>query len=77
MKKAIRYGFLIAFIMFTSVLGLKAQPHPGVQDGGGANTGGPIGAGAPIGSGTLLLIALAVAYGGRKMYTINNNNPEA
>jgi hypothetical protein len=55
-------GFLLMSI------GAISQPPPPPNDpsnpGGGPNA--PVG--APIGSGTLLLIGLAAAYAGRKMY---------
>jgi len=75
MKKALQYSFLIAFLVFSSVISLNAQPHAGQQNGGGSVTGGRIGAaaGAPIGNGTLILLTLAVAYASRKVYLLRSN----
>jgi len=69
MKKALICSFLTAFLVVTTVISLKAQPHAGQQSVGnvtGDRIGG--GAGAPVGSGTLLLIGLAGLYGGKKVY---------
>jgi hypothetical protein len=68
MKKALQYSFLTAFLVFSTVLSLNAQPHAGQQSTTGSVTGDRIGggAGAPVGSGTLLLIGLAGLYGGKK-----------
>ena len=69
MKKALQYSFLTAFLVFSTVLSLNAQPHAGQQSTGtvtGNRIGG--GAGAPVGSGTLLLIGLAGLYGSKKVY---------
>ncbi len=76
MKKSIQYSFLVAFLVLSSFISLKAQPHPGEQVGGTSNTGGPIGSGAPVGSGTFMLITLAAAYAGRKAYDLHKNTPE-
>ncbi len=36
----------------------------------------PIGGGAPIGGGSLILLGMAVAYGGRKLYKLNKEDLE-
>jgi hypothetical protein len=55
---------LTAFLLLS--FGLMAQPpHPPSQH---SQTGNQAPAGAPVGNGTFLLLALAAAYGGRKMY---------
>jgi hypothetical protein len=65
---------LIAFLMFAS-LGLMADP-PG-PDGPGSGDGGPLpGGGAPIGGGSVALIAMAAAYGGRKIFKMQKNTPD-
>jgi hypothetical protein len=74
MKKALQYSFLTAFLVFSMVLSLNAQPHAGQQTTGtvsGDRIGG--GAGAPVGSGTLLLIGLAALYGGKKAYAMRKS----
>lgn len=70
MKKVLQYSLLTAFLVFASAISVNAQPHPGQQSGGAGDAvaGGRIGAGAPVGNGTLILLTLAVAYAGRKVY---------
>ena len=43
-------------------------PHPGDTGGGTVVGGAP--QGAPIGNGTLILLTLAMAYAGRKVYVM-------
>ena len=76
MKKALQYSFLTAFLVFSSVISLKAQPHAGQQNGGSSVGGGRIGAaaGAPVGGGTLILLTLAVAYASRKVYVTRSDD---
>jgi hypothetical protein len=71
MKKVLQYSFLTAFMVFSAVLSVNAQPHAG-QQSTGTVTGDRIGAGAsaPVGGGTFLLIGLAVMYGGKKVYAL-------
>ena len=71
MKKALIYTFLILAMAFTTASSVTAQPHPGEQSpGNGSNPvgGNRIGEGAPVGNGTFILLALAMAYAGRKAY---------
>jgi hypothetical protein len=72
MKRALQYSFLTAFLVFSSASILNGQPHAGQQSGGAGDqvTGGRIGAGAPIGNGTIILLSLAFAYAGRKVYSL-------
>ena len=60
---------IIAAFLVTAPLLMFAQPHPngGVAPGPGNH---PVGPSAPIGSGTLILLTLAAAYGGRKVYVV-------
>lgn len=69
MKKIILLTSLTAFLVFSTIIRVNAQPHSGQQSGGGGVSGGRIGdapSGAPVGSGNLLLLGLAVLYGTRK-----------
>ena len=67
---------LILIIMLTiAAATLNAQGPPPVPPSS-ANNGGTNGfvggtGGAPIGNGTFILLTLAVAYAGRKVYTMN------
>ena len=68
---------MILLIMLTiGAATLKAQgppPNPPSSANTGDNLNGPVGStnGAPIGSGTFLLLTLAAAYAGRKVYVVN------
>jgi len=75
MKKVIQYSCLTAFLVFSTAISLYAQPHAGSQSTGGVS-GDRIGAaaGAPVGNGTLILLTLAVAYTGRKVYVMRPEN---
>lgn len=60
---------MIVFLLSISVSGI-AQPPPPPSEG--SNTGGNKlnGGGAPIGGGLFILLGLAAAYGGRKIYNL-------
>lgn len=69
MKKIILLTSLTAFLVFSTIIRVNAQPHSGQQSGGGGVSGGRIGdapSGAPVGSGNLLLIGLALLYATKK-----------
>ena len=73
MKKALK-SLLVAGIFLTLPLFSLAQtpPHPNGGGGpGGGNT--PVGGGAPIGGGLIIMIALGMAYGAKKVYNFRNN----
>jgi len=69
MRKIIQYGCLIAFFVFSNVISLNAQPP--LPPTNGETEGRIAGAGAPVGSGIFILLALSVAYGARKVYTLS------
>ena len=59
------------------IIMLADPPHPGDGPGGDPTNGGtPVGggppAGAPVGNGTFILLTLAVAYAGRKVYVMQS-----
>ena len=67
----IRIFTIIALFCITALA--SAQPPPPPGGGGGENTRGQankLGGAAPIGSGSLILLALGMAYGGRKVYVM-------
>lgn len=78
MKKKLIYTILIAVFTLLSTVSLNAQPLPDQQQGGGAVPGERIGAaaGAPVGNGTLILLVMAMAYAGRKTYTLSQQEEE-
>ena len=75
-KKIISTLTIIAFLVFP--LMITAQTDGPGNPGGGPGTGDiPVGGGAPIGSGLGILVALGVAYGGKKLYTLYSENQES
>ena len=72
MKKAIKsllvVGIFLAFPLFTLA---QNPPHPNGGGGpGGGNT--PVGGGAPIGGGLIIMMALGMGYGARKVFDARN-----
>ncbi|MBL7104406.1 MAG: hypothetical protein ISS18_08750 [Bacteroidales bacterium] len=68
MKKVIKLLVVTAFFL-TAPLFMMAQnpPHPnGGSAPGSGNT--PVGGGAPIGGGLIIMLALGMGYGARKIY---------
>ena len=63
LKLLIIFYAIVAF----PYLGLSAIPDP---PGGGGPGGGGVPVGAPIDGGMGILLALGLAYGGKKLYTI-------
>jgi len=71
MKKTLRKLILVVSIIGAGALinTSLAQPRPGDPGvGGGAGGGGPIGGNAPIGSGLVMLLAMGLGYGAKKVY---------
>jgi hypothetical protein len=75
MKRNFKILMIAGLLILTSMQS-KAQgppPHPGDPTGGGTVVGGGTPpAGAPIGNGTFILLTLAAAYAGRKVYIFRN-----
>ena len=71
MKKTI---IILAFLTIGSftLLAQGPPPLPPSSANNGNPSNGPVGdpGGAPIGNGTLILLTLAAAYTGRKVYTV-------
>lgn len=57
-------GMLIGTVSFAQL------SEPGGGDGSEPTDGGIAGGGAPIGSGLALVLALGLAYGGKKTYQV-------
>ncbi len=72
MKRNLKIFALSAFLVIAPLL-MFAQVPPHPNNGGAAPSGGntPVGGGAPVGDGVYILATLALAYGSRKIYTIN------
>ena len=72
MKHNLKILIIAAFLAIAPVLMFaQAPPHPGGDPStvGGTPVGGTP-AGAPVGNGTFILLTLAAAYAGRKVYVI-------
>ena len=71
MKKILLIAAIAIGLSLSSTLTAQNPPHP--NGGNAPNTGGtsnaPVG-GAPIENGTFILITLALAYTGRKVYVM-------
>ncbi len=62
----------MSFLLNSNYLG--AQSTSPSDPGGSPESGTPLGGGAPIGDGTTVLMLLGIAYGGRKIFRLFNNN---
>ena len=80
MKINFRILIIAAFLAIApSLMFAQAPPLPGDGDGTSTPTGPKVGdppAGAPIGNGTLILLTLAAAYAGRKVYVMRTEKEE-
>jgi hypothetical protein len=73
MKKIIFITLLLLTMTFSiSVFAQEPPPPNGGNDPGNNNT--PVGGGAPIDGGLTILLLAGLAYGGRKVFQIKNNN---
>jgi len=76
MKKFISIFTVLIITLFLSTPLLHADTgepgNPPEQPTGDT----PIGGGAPIGGGSFILLGMAAAYGGRKLYVINKEELE-
>ena len=76
MKKILSI-FTLMIIMFLMTSPIKAQSTEPGDPGTGPTPGDtPMGGGAPIGGGTLILLALGAAYGGKKLYSLKEEDLE-
>ena len=71
----------ILTLLFTLIFTLFAttgftQPPPPPSGAGHGASGNQTGGNAPIGGGLFILLGLGAAYGGRKLYRMNTENPE-
>ena len=76
MKRSFKILIITAFMAIAPVI-LMAQtpPHPDddpTKDPNSTTVGGGPPAGAPVGNGTFILLTLAAAYAGRKVYVMQS-----
>ncbi len=76
MKRIISIFAVLIITLFLSTPLLHADTGTPGNPPGTPTGGTPIGGGAPIGGGSLLLLGMAVAYGGRKLYVQNKEDLE-
>lgn len=68
-KKYTAFISILFIILFLAVSGLNAQSMAPQNPPGGPELGDkPIGGGAPVSGGIMILMGLAAAYGGKKVY---------
>lgn len=72
-KRLIKFALLSMFFVAGQNLLVHSQPPPPPGEGVHNQQGDiPEGGTAPIGSGVVLLIGLAAAYGGKKIYNMSS-----
>ena len=80
LKSITRLIPVVAFFILTLVFTGSAFAQPPPPPGGGGTTsnngGNQTGGNAPIGGGSLILLGMAAAYGGKKVYDIKKNMNE-
>jgi len=76
MKKTISILTVLVISLFLYMPASFADNNPGDPPEEPASGDVPIGGGAPIGGGSLILIGMAVAYGGRKLYQMKKEDLE-
>ena len=75
MKRNLTKLIIAAFLVIAPILTFAQPPHP---NGGGLPPGvtnQPVG-GAPVGNGTYILLVLALAYAGKKVYDLRTTTEE-
>lgn len=69
--------FLIAALLTTAPFIMVAQTPPHPNNGTGPNGNNhAVGSGAPIENGSFILLTLAIAYAGRKLYEMRTKKEE-
>ncbi len=70
--KKIRFIILPMLLFAFTYLGFASDPpDPGSSPQAGDP---PLGGGAPVGGGVFILLGLGIAYGGKKLYRLKDNN---
>ena len=75
MKKLISITSILIISLFLTMPVFADTGAPGSPPGEPSGAP-PIGGGAPIGGGSLILLGMAAAYGGRKVYLMNKEERE-
>ena len=64
--------FLVLVISSITVVGLAQDPPPPPGDGNSNTQDNQLGGAAHVGGGILILLSLAIAYGGRQLYMVQS-----
>lgn len=76
-KKIVSLAIIGLMFLLLPFNALFAQgPGPGNPPGTARPGDEAIGGNAPIGGGSIILLALAAVYGGKKIYYLNTNNED-
>lgn len=79
MKTGIKTLILTAFLLLsTTLLQAQSPPHPnnGFAPTTGVGGNKPVGGGAALADGSFILMALGMAYAGRKWYEVHKKQTE-
>ncbi len=71
--KLLKVFVIVMMVSFAYSAEAQPPPPPGGSTGTGNNTGNSQGGTAPIGGGLFILLGLGAAYGGRKLYQLQND----
>ncbi|MEI7727261.1 MAG: hypothetical protein WCK09_19275 [Bacteroidota bacterium] len=74
--KTLKLIFVLFALIALPFLGVSDPPLPPPPGGGGGPGGGGTPVGAPIDGGMGILLALGLAYGGKKLYTMRKEKVE-
>ena len=75
------FFFVLSFVVFAQTESPENTGGGNQENSGGSPSdpgdgGTPLGGGAPIAGGTFILMGLAAAYGGKKVYDLYKDNQE-
>lgn len=78
MEKKFKLAVIAVFLLITPLFMMaQAPPHPNNGSIPSSTTNTPVGAGAPIADGQYVLLALVIAYAGRKIYVMQTGPQKA
>ena len=76
-KNTLKVLIVVMFVSFAYTVEAQPPPNPpGGSNGSTNSSGNSLGGNAPIGGGLFILLGLGAAYGSRKLYNLNKEQPE-